>query len=324
MAKSIFDTEIAIQRAYHFGRLFLDSQSGDGRDLGFNLFNGDLEKSFDQAQQDKWDFMLQKLKLKPGDRLIDIGCGYGDWLNYARSKGIEVIGVNLSPDQAKFCKEQYGLEIIISNWKAIPHDTVLRERLYGQFDAVTFMDTVEHYVPSKYRNNEEMQKQIYSSMFEMAWNLLKPESSSKRVFISCLHMIKSPRSVWDKFACYLQTRFLSGFYPFGDQGLFQWGKDYFTELERHDQTEDYRLTSVLDDKHFGSPKIRWNIKRFFTALGLVFVDPHHIHKHLEVKMDAWMWHFGKDAFNREYNNNYQKTLRFVTLWWLVLQRKSRV
>lgn len=36
--KSLFDTEIAIQRGYQFAYIFLEDQSGYGRDLGFNLF----------------------------------------------------------------------------------------------------------------------------------------------------------------------------------------------------------------------------------------------------------------------------------------------
>ena len=165
--RSIFDTEIAIQRGYQFADTFLDDQSGDGRDLGFNLYDGDLSKSEKQAQQDKWDFMLDKLNLKPGDRLIDIGCGYGDWLNYARSKGIDVIGINISPEQAKFCRDHHGIEVITTNWKEIPSTPALRERLYGRFDVVTFMDTIEHYVPSKYRGDKHKQGQIYGEMFIM-------------------------------------------------------------------------------------------------------------------------------------------------------------
>lgn len=318
--RSIFDTDIAIQRGYQFGVEFLDDQSGNGRDLGFNLYNGNLSKPFIKAQQDKWDFMLDKLSLKAGDKLLDIGCGFGDWLNYAKSKGIEVVGVNISPDQANYARKHYDLDILTANWNEIPESSQMCEKLYGKFDAVTFMDTIEHYVPSKYRKNDEVQAQIYSSMFEMTWHLLKEGSTSGKVFISCLHMIKRPSTLWDKLACYLQTRFHSGYYPIGDDGLIRWSKSYFSELERHDQTEDYRLTSVLDDKHFGSPKIRWNIKRIAKAVLLFFVDPHHIHKHLEYKFDAWMWHFGHDAFNKNYDNEYQKQIRYVTLWWLILKR----
>ena len=104
----------------------MDDQSGDGRDLGFNLYNGDLEKTVEnRLNGTSGNFMLRKLNLKPGDRLIDVGCGYGDWLNYARSKGIEVMGVNISPGQAKIARDRYGLDIIVSNWKAIPQGSGL-------------------------------------------------------------------------------------------------------------------------------------------------------------------------------------------------------
>ncbi len=322
-AQSIFDTEIAVQRGYQFGNIFLDDQSGAGRDLGFNLFDGDLDKPKQQSQQDKWDFMLEKLNLKPGDRLIDVGCGYGDWLNYAQSKGIEVVGVNISPDQACIAQKEYGLDIIISNWKDIPKTPALRERLYGQFDAVTFMDTVEHYVPSKYRNRHEKKGEIYGAMFEMAHHLLKPDSKGNRIFISCLHMIRSPRTLEDFWACYLQTRFHSGFYPVGDNGLMKWSGDYFTELERHDKTEDYRLTSVFDPNHFGSPDIKMTPKKMGWAILLFFLDPHHLHKWMEYRTEAWMWHFGKDAFNPKYDNEHQKQIRHVTLWWLILQKNPQ-
>lgn len=318
---SLFDTEIAIQRGYQFANIFLDEQSGEGRDLGFNLYDGDLEKSGENAQRDKWDFMLEKLNLKPGDKLIDVGCGYGDWLNYARSKGIEVIGVNISPDQAKFAREYYGLEILNINWKDIPASPELQAKLYGQFDAVTFMDTIEHYVPSIYRKNEKIVGGIYTDMFQMAHQLLKEDSEANRIFISCLHMIRPPHTFKGNFACYLQTRYHSGFYPVGDAGLTQWSGDYFTELERYDKTEDYRLTSVKDSNHFGSPKINWTVQKVLAAILLFFLDPHHVHKWLEINTDAWMWHFGKDAFNPEYDNAHQLQLRHVTLWWLILEKR---
>jgi cyclopropane fatty-acyl-phospholipid synthase-like methyltransferase len=319
-AKSIFDTEIAVQRGYQFAYIFLDDQTGDGRDLGFNLYDGDLSKTGSQAQQDKWDFLLQKLDLKPGDRLIDIGCGFGDWLNYARSKRIDVIGVNISPEQARLAHSRYGLEVIITNWKDIQNTPALRDRLCGRFDAVTFMDTVEHYVPSKYRNRDDKIGEIYGNMFEMAYGLLKDTTERAKIFISCLHMTNPPKTLSDFFACYLQTRFHSGFYPVGDDGLVKWSTRYFTELERHDKTEDYRLTSVLDPSHFGSPDIRMTPQKVGFAILLFLIDPHHLHKWLEYRVDAWMWHFGKDAFNQNYDIDYQKRLRHVTLWWLVMQK----
>ena len=38
------------------------------------------------------------------------------------------------------------------------------------------------------------------------------------------------------------------------------------------------------------------------------------------RVGAWMWHFGSDAWNPRYDNEHQKPLRHVTMWWLTLQR----
>ena len=126
--------------------LFLEKTSGHGRDLGFNLYEGDLSKDHEQSQIDKWEFMFRELDLRKGDRLIDIGCGYGDWLNYAKRKGVHVVGVNLSPEQVAHARNEYDPDVICCNWKEVLKNPGLQERLFGKFDAVTFMDTIEHYV----------------------------------------------------------------------------------------------------------------------------------------------------------------------------------
>lgn len=321
--RSIFDSDIMVQRGYQFADWFLNDISGHGRDLGFNLYDGNMSKTKKQSQMDKWDVLLDKLKLKPGDKLMDVGCGYGDWLNYARSKGLEVVGINISPEQSIQATQNFGLTVYNVNWKDVTGSRALSNALFNQFDAVTFMDTVEHYVPSKFRHNNKKKSEIYTQMFELAANLLKNNPKKKgRVFISCLHMIRPPRTFRDYFSCYLQTRYHSGFYPEGNDGLTQFSHTYFTELERSDKTEDYRLTSVLDPDHFGAAKIRWSMKKVSLACLAFFLDPHHIHKWLEYQYDAWMWHFGNHAYARDYDNDYQKGRRHVTLWWLVLEKNA--
>lgn len=322
LAFSIFDPEIRIKRGYQFGNVFLQNTSGHGRDLGFNLYEGNLTKNRRQAQIDKWDFMLKELKLKAGDSLIDIGCGYGDWLNYAKSKGIHAVGVNITPEQAAEARALYGLDVICTNWKDIPKSQELREKLYGKFDAVTFMDTIEHYVPAKWRKNGAAQERIYKDMFELASNLLKPNSDSKRVFISCLHR-KSDHfeSIRESFSLYLLDKYHSGCYPLGDDGLSKNASSYFQELKRLDRTEDYRLTSVMDRDHFGAPLIQMNWKKWLHIPLLLLLDPNHLHKWLDIKTDAWMWwHFGDRAWEKNYGQEHQKQLSRVTLWWIVFER----
>src|SRR5688572_18994946 len=75
-----------------FYRLFLDPEMQYSCAY-FTEAGGTLE----QAQQDKLDMICRKLRLKPGDRLLDIGCGWGGLICYAaRNYGVTAHGITLS------------------------------------------------------------------------------------------------------------------------------------------------------------------------------------------------------------------------------------
>lgn len=321
-ALSLFDPEQRIQRGYQFGHVFLDAISGDGRDLGFNLFDEDLEiTASGGSQEKKWAFVFEQLELSVGDSLIDIGCGYGDWLNYARSKGLSVVGVNISHEQSIAARETFELEILCCNWKDIPLSKALQHKLYGRFDAVTMMDTIEHYVPARYSRNQKKKQEIYRDLFAMSSRLLKPDTVSGRVFISCLHHVQQETNWKERMYVYLLDHYHSGSYPGKDDGLTKWSQPYFRELERWDKTEDYRLTSVNDRNHFGAPKIRWSLKKVKLVPVLFLLDPHHLHKWLCIKVDAWMnWHFGESAWIETYRRPEGLHQGQARLWWLLLEK----
>ncbi|MBL4889370.1 MAG: class I SAM-dependent methyltransferase [Candidatus Lindowbacteria bacterium] len=330
---TVFDSEVSVRRSYQFLHLFLERTSGYGRDLGFNLYDGDITKDPHQSQKDKWEFMLSQLDLQEGDRLIDIGCGYGDWLNVARKKGIEVVGVNLSPEQAIFAKQEYGLDVIRCNWKNILTDLNLQEKLFGKFDAITFMDTIEHYVHYSKGGTKEAET-TYKNMFNLAHRLLNPKSRTGRVFISCLHMnptVAQPSKFFvfryqlkNFLSSLLLIRMHSGSYPWGDDGLTKHCTPFFSEISRYDKTEDYRLTGVLDNEHFQSPKIKWTRAKILYIPYLMLVDPHHIYKWLDFHYDAWMNYFGKDNYERKHDPEKRRRTSMVTLWWLILKHNQDV
>jgi cyclopropane-fatty-acyl-phospholipid synthase len=76
----------------------------------FDRPHGDLE----QAQQAKLDLICRKLRLKPGDRFLDIGCGWGALVIYAAQHyGVQACGITLSQQQLKLARQriaQAGLE----------------------------------------------------------------------------------------------------------------------------------------------------------------------------------------------------------------------
>ncbi|OYL15275.1 class I SAM-dependent methyltransferase, partial [Streptococcus pneumoniae] len=60
------------------------------------------EASLEQAQENKYRLIFEKLRLEPGDRLLDVGCGWGGMVRDAARRGVRVIGATLSAEQAKW------------------------------------------------------------------------------------------------------------------------------------------------------------------------------------------------------------------------------
>ncbi len=97
-------------RAFNIGRKHYD--------LGNDLFLAMLDKSMtytcgywenaktlDEAQVAKLDLICKKLDLKPGQKVLDIGCGWGNFAKFAaKNYGVEVVGVTVSKEQARFAK----------------------------------------------------------------------------------------------------------------------------------------------------------------------------------------------------------------------------
>jgi cyclopropane-fatty-acyl-phospholipid synthase len=92
----------------------------------------------DQAQEDKLELICRKLGLRPGMRLLDIGCGWGGLCRYAAERfGCSVVGITLSPVQAEYarnhCRGQ-DVEIRIQDYR----------RLTDRFDRITVVGMLEH------------------------------------------------------------------------------------------------------------------------------------------------------------------------------------
>jgi cyclopropane fatty-acyl-phospholipid synthase-like methyltransferase len=314
----LFDSQLRMRRNYQWMHNMYDNTTGSGRDLGFNLVvDGKL------SQRTKYEHMVHKLGLERGMVICDVGCGYGDWLKYCRDEiGCEALGINITPEQARYARQEYGLEVHVTNWKEILTDSELQKAFYGRFDAVTFMDTVEHYVSMEDRRNIEVQEKIYSDMCFMANQLINKDSRSKRVFISCLHQTHKPRTWKFYFHAYFMDKFYSGHYPFVDEGPLKLCKPWFEVLNVADKTEDYRLTGVRDRKHFQAVDIQLTPKKVAYAICLLFLDPFVLHRLLYYGQDSWMSFYGENAYSEEYDADYRRSVSYVALYWITLRLKS--
>jgi cyclopropane-fatty-acyl-phospholipid synthase len=71
------------------------------------LFNGDLAQSLARAQEAKYERMLQQLDPAPGDHILEIGCGWGGFAEYAtRTRNVRVTGISLSRAQTEYARER--------------------------------------------------------------------------------------------------------------------------------------------------------------------------------------------------------------------------
>ena len=102
------------------------------------------EESIELAQLDKLEHICRKLRLKRGDRLLDIGCGWGGLVRYAaRNYGVEALGITLSEAQAAWGRERIRMEglggrcrVEVRDYRDLPAG--------GQFDKITSVGVTEH------------------------------------------------------------------------------------------------------------------------------------------------------------------------------------
>ena len=102
-------------------------------------------KTLDEAQEDKLDLICRKLDLKPGQRILDIGCGWGSFAKYAAEKyGVHVTGITISKEQLTLGKEMTkGLDVDI---KFLDY-----RNIEGMFDHIVSIGMFEHVGHKNYR-----------------------------------------------------------------------------------------------------------------------------------------------------------------------------
>jgi len=208
-------------------------------DLGNELFQNMLDKrmnyssaywkdaqTLDEAQENKLELICKKLYLKPGMRVLDIGCGWGAFGKYAAEKyGAEVVGVTVSKEQIKLGKE-------LCNGLPVEFRYTDYRTLNEKFDRIVSVGMIEHV---GYKN--------YREYFKTAARCLNDDG------IFLLHTIGDIRSLKSIDAWTHKYIFPSGMLP----SVAQIGKaieGLFVMEDWHNLGTDYDKTLMVWDKNF--------------------------------------------------------------------------
>ncbi|RPF34037.1 cyclopropane-fatty-acyl-phospholipid synthase family protein [Streptomyces sp. TLI_185] len=107
------------------------------------------DATLEDAQRDKLELICRKLDLTAGQRLLDVGCGWGSLaIHAAREYGVSVVGVTLSQEQAAYARKRVAgegltdrVEIRVQDYRDVPD---------GPYDAIASVGMAEHVGAERY------------------------------------------------------------------------------------------------------------------------------------------------------------------------------
>ncbi|MEU2059879.1 cyclopropane-fatty-acyl-phospholipid synthase family protein [Streptomyces sp. NPDC013455] len=105
--------------------------------------------TLESAQRDKLELVCAKLGLRDGQRLLDVGCGWGSMaIHAAREHGVSVVGVTLSQEQAAYARKRVADEGLTDRVEIRVQD--YRDVMDGPFDAISSIGMAEHVGAERY------------------------------------------------------------------------------------------------------------------------------------------------------------------------------
>ena len=132
----------AVAHHYDVGNEFYALFLGQTMTYSSAYFHSD-QAGLDEAQRSKYDLICRKLGLKPGMRLLDVGCGWGGMAIHAATHfGVDAVGVTLSGEQVEFAGRRVS-EACLADRVEIRYQDY-RDVNDGPFDAVSSIGMFEH------------------------------------------------------------------------------------------------------------------------------------------------------------------------------------
>ncbi|MGW3630493.1 class I SAM-dependent methyltransferase [Streptomyces sp. NPDC005122] len=143
----------AISHHYDVGNDFYEIVLGPS--MVYSCAYWEDDGTLEGAQRDKLELIARKLALRPGQRLLDVGCGWGSMaIHAAREHGASVVGVTLSQEQAAYARKRVADEGLTDRVEIRVQD--YRDVADGPYDAISSIGMAEHVGAERYLEYAEV------------------------------------------------------------------------------------------------------------------------------------------------------------------------
>jgi cyclopropane-fatty-acyl-phospholipid synthase len=229
---------------------------GELADFSGAKYDGDFSLSLEQAQRRKHEYVAEQIGIGPGRRLLDLGCGWGPLLAFARSRGGTGIGVTLSSAQAAACR-RHGLDVHLQDARQVTRDC------FGPFDAVASLGAFEHFCsPEEQRAGR--QEEVYRGLFARIASLLP---AGGRLYLQTMVFgpnmipldridIDAPRDSDAWYLALMGRQFPGSFLPYGQEQIIRSAAPHFRLVSSTSGRLDYIETIRQWRKRFAAPSVR--------------------------------------------------------------------
>jgi cyclopropane-fatty-acyl-phospholipid synthase len=152
------------------------------------------DEALETAQQRKLNFAVESCGLKPGDHVLDVGCGWGSFTEHAGRRGIQVTGLTISHQSKKFVQELIDRLQLPAR---VLNQDFLRHEAPEPYDAIVILGVMEHLpdYPAVLRRLQRLLKpggRVYLDASAFRDKYVKPTFVSRYIFPGdhsyfCLH-----------------------------------------------------------------------------------------------------------------------------------------
>jgi cyclopropane-fatty-acyl-phospholipid synthase len=237
---------------------------GEMADFTGARYDGDFSMRLEDAQLKKHQFISDNLHITNESRVLDMGCGWGPFLNHLSQIGAKGIGVTLSQGQYAACRKN-GFDVYIKDCRSITPDD------FGSFDAVASVGAFEHFCSVEDFQHGK-QDDVYQHLFKTISDLLP---IGGRCFIQTMAFgddmipfeaidINADKDSNAYLMALIVNEFPGSWLPYGHDHVVRSAEPHFKLVHSHSGKDDYIETIKVWRKKLKS----FGIQKYMAYLSL--------------------------------------------------------